>query len=438
MSLRKLLVCSFALGAIGWLQPALHAEEEYESPPTLRAADVVPADLVQGDHYKVLPEVSNDGFMNTYVIESDYGEFEAQGMSLLKIRAREIGALAQLEELSKTEVFAKAALEAGLSPVNAIIDFSQHPIETITGIPGGIARMFSRYSRRAKEGVEQTKELVASEDEASEAAGAESSEEDEEEQSAATQLTESYFGVSGAERNWHQQFGTDPYTSNETLQSAIKSVAWADRLGRFSLRFASLPAVPGADVVGEASDLVWSKDPYELEDYNRGILGAAGVDEALADEFFAQKWLSPSLQTTLIGALAAMEGVEGREAVVSRAAEVESRAEARLVLESTLLLVGYHESRAPLGRIFAGRPIPSAIDRDGKAIVAVALDHVVWTEQGEEAAQRYADMLKDAGAGGVECWFSGGASDKARARLEKRLCTVNTNADQLLVANAED
>lgn len=444
MPMQKVLLCCLGYCVAAVIQPASHAAEKYESPPTLKAAKVLPDNLLRSEHHRVRAKVSNDGFMNTYFIESDFGEFEAQGMGLLNTRVREIGVLAQLNDLSRTEVFAKAALEAGLSPVNAIVDFSKHPIKTITGIPGGIGRMLGRYSRAAKRGVEQTSEFVAGDDEDADQAGesepddeAQSDEEKEKEPGTGTKLTEGYFGVSGAERRWHQQFGTDPYTSNEALNAAIKSVAWADRLGSFGLKFVSLPQVPGADIVGEASDLVWSKDPYELEEYNRGVLSATGADETLSDAFFEQRWFTPSLQTTLIAAISALEGVENRDLIVRRAIEVESEAEARIVLDSTLLLVSYHQSRAPLTRIVAGTPLPSALDGNGIAVVAVALDHLVWTEQMALAAQRYAEVLRAAGAKSIECWLSGTTSKKARRRLEDRTCAVHTEADQLLVTQPE-
>jgi len=125
------------------------AADGFESPGVLIAAELLPDELLSSEHHRVQPAVHSDGYMNTYVIESEFGNFEVAGNSLLRERVREIEALAQLSELSRTEVFAKAAIDAGLSPINAIVDFSKNPVKTITGIPGGITRMFKRYSRRA-------------------------------------------------------------------------------------------------------------------------------------------------------------------------------------------------------------------------------------------------------------------------------------------------
>lgn len=129
--------------------PGASADEDvYEVPWDLKATDILPADLLEGEHHSVDDIVRNDGYLNYYMISSDYGAFEAASTAMLRTRVREIGALAELEELSKTEVFIKAAADAGVvAPLRTIKQFATHPIKTVTGIPRGIGRMFTRYSR---------------------------------------------------------------------------------------------------------------------------------------------------------------------------------------------------------------------------------------------------------------------------------------------------
>ena len=59
--------------------------------------------------------------MNRYRINSDYGRFDAYGDLMLALRVQEIGALGELDEVSKAEVFAESALSAALRPVSAIV-----------------------------------------------------------------------------------------------------------------------------------------------------------------------------------------------------------------------------------------------------------------------------------------------------------------------------
>ena len=71
----------------------------------------------------------------------------------------------------------------------------------------------------------------------------------------AVDVTESFLGVSSAHRAWSRKLGTDPYSSNEVLRAAIREVAWAESLGSFGMGFAGIPAIPGADIIGEVNDV---------------------------------------------------------------------------------------------------------------------------------------------------------------------------------------
>jgi len=202
--------------------------QSFEDADDLRAADVLPADLLKGDHHTVEDRVQNDGYLNYYSINSDYGEFEAISTQMLRTRVGEINALAELDDLSKTEVFVKAAADAGMGQIKALTQFVTNPVETVVGIPSGIGRMFKRFGRQAGEAVDATKEFVADDDE-EDAEGEEGAEEESSTTEKAVGLTESVMGVSGAQRAWSQKLGTDPYSSNEVLQAAIKEVAWAEK-----------------------------------------------------------------------------------------------------------------------------------------------------------------------------------------------------------------
>ena len=112
--------------------------------------------------------------------------------------------------------------------------------------------------------VEATKEFVSNDEEDADASNDEDQESDDGSSvtGTAVDLTEGYFGVGKAQRAWSQKLGTDPYSSNEVLQAAIKEVAWAEPLGKFGMGFAGVPSIPGADIIGEVNNAVWSLDPW--------------------------------------------------------------------------------------------------------------------------------------------------------------------------------
>ena len=406
---------------------------KFEAAKDMRASDVLPAELVEGEHYKVEKVVKSDGYLNYYRITSDFGEFDATSTAMLRTRIGEINALAELEDLSKTEVFIKAAADAGVGQLKTLQQFATKPVETVVGIPSGIGRMFKRYSRQAGEAVDTTKEFVAGDDEEQEPEGPADGD-DETTTDKAVDLTESFFGVSGAQRAWAQKLGTDPYSTNEVLQAAIKEVAWAERLGRFGMGFAGVPEIPGADIIGEVNDAVWSKDPYELQDMNRARLMATGADEELIEEYLENPYMSPSQQTLLTAAIAEINDAGGRDGILRQALNAKTEAEANFLIKSVTMLAWYHLQRQPVSDVLTYAAVPVGVGEDGTSALLFAVDHVYWTEAIAEAARRHASQTAgtEGSAGGI--WFLGTASKRTRAELSKLGFVVNENVASMMVA----
>ena len=406
---------------------AIQAESGFEQPPILSAKQVLPDELQAGDRFKVRDEVHNDGYLNQFTVESDFGEFRPESTIMLRIRVKEIGALAELERVSKTEVFAKAAIEAGLNPARAVITFGKNPVGTVTGLPKGIGRMFKRTSRQVQEGADTAADAVSGDDDKPSACDDiedEAEHQDCEEALAQRQRGDSlmvrYFKLSDAERQWHQKLGTDPYTSNDELYEAVKSVAWADRLGRFSVKFAGIPSVPGLDYLAKATDLVWALDPYELKDHNTKILTEAGLDEATIEAFFSNPWLTPSMQTRLVAALSSLESVTGRDHVVWAAIETETEAEARFVLESVVSMTWFNVHESPILKFLPDAYFPVALTEDSRIVILLPVDFLIWTEEMAELAHAEVLRYSDVGAESRELWLLGGISDIARIEIEVR------------------
>lgn len=423
----------------------LAEHHEFEEAADLRAKKILPKSLRKGTHHEVEKTVRSDGYLNYYRINSDYGAFDAVSTAMLKTRIGEINALAELDDLSKTEVFAKAAVDAGVGQVKTLASFAAHPVDTVVGIPSGIGRMFKRYSRKAGEAVDATKEYVAADDEESaeiecgDQEDAESECGDEESTTdKAVGITESFFGVSGAQRAWAQKLGTDPYSTNEVLQAAIKELAWAERLGRFGMGFAGVPEIPGASIIGDVNEAVWSKDPYELQDLNRGRLAATGADAELIEQYLENRRMSPSQQTLLTAAIAEIADAEGRDGILRQALNVETEAEANFLIKSVTMLAWYHLNQEPIVSVLTYAAIPVGVAEDGTSALTFAVDHVYWTETIAGAAKRHALQTPgtDAGAGAI--WLLGTASKRARTELSELGFVVNENVAAMMVASAAE
>ena len=108
LSLLALLVACAPAGPQGGSLPRLTAADMdpalgYEPAPTLRVSELFPPEVVASRHHGVREEVASDGFFRIYVIDSDFGRFEAAGDIELRQRVQEIRALAALKELREVD-----------------------------------------------------------------------------------------------------------------------------------------------------------------------------------------------------------------------------------------------------------------------------------------------------------------------------------------------
>lgn len=108
-----------ALGVVLGLTAA-GAQSQYEAPAVLRAADVVPAELLQSSVYTIDERVPTDGLVATRTFHSPLGEFLAEGPGMTAVRAEEIQAL---DVLTKTESSVLGEIADGTVVVPAAVDY---------------------------------------------------------------------------------------------------------------------------------------------------------------------------------------------------------------------------------------------------------------------------------------------------------------------------
>jgi len=138
------ILSAAAVILIGDAATQAQAPSGYEAEPVLQAKDLAAAELLKGPHFTVDPRVPVKGFLERFTIRSAYGTFQANGQRMLPIRVNEVEALAKLDDLSKTKEFAEAAGKAIARPVTSTVNMLIHPVDTITGFPDGVARLFGR------------------------------------------------------------------------------------------------------------------------------------------------------------------------------------------------------------------------------------------------------------------------------------------------------
>ena len=128
-------------------RPAFAAAIETTGP--LRADRYLAASELAGADWKVAPEATTDGFVTTYTVTSRFGSWPARGRTQVAMRIREIQALAELEEVSKSDVFLDAVRTSATAPLRLVQDVADNPKETIKGIPSGVGRWAKRTRYQA-------------------------------------------------------------------------------------------------------------------------------------------------------------------------------------------------------------------------------------------------------------------------------------------------
>jgi hypothetical protein len=385
-----------------------------EPPPALRAADVVPASLLSGPHFKVADAVKTDGYMTAFTVQTDFGTLEAPSRELLEVRVHEVPAMAKLDELGKSEVFAKAFAASAAKKAKAVANVATHPVETVKGVPQGVGRFFKRTGAKAKDAAGDAKDAVAGDD-AQKSGGGKSTEAE------AAQAAEDVSGMSKVRRQWAQKLGVDPYTTNAVLAKKLDDVAWASYAGGFALNITTA-AIPGSNLT-KVNDLVWQLPPADIAKRNDEKLKAMGVADATRKAFLKNPHFTPSLQTEMVTALEGLGQAAGRnDAVALAVRETDSEEDARFFRRNAVLLARYHKEVEPVATVQARQRVFIGRTQSGAVAFPAAVDFLTWTaevdavsaEPGLKAAKR-------------ELWLSGRASATAKKELGGRGWAVREN-----------
>jgi hypothetical protein len=385
------VVCSFvSLAAVPW-----------EEPKTFRADQVLTPDLEKGKHHALDETVPVEGFFYAFTLQTDFGELKAVGLDLLRKRVRETEALVALREVSKTEVFVKAAgqslVSVGKGVASAVVD----PEATAKGLGAGIKRFGVNLGRKTKRAVEDAKDDGKKTQETS--------------TEKAESVANAVLGVNRAARRWARKLQVDPYSRNPVLQKALIEIARLDTAGGIAAKI----AVPIPTVVSATStvgDLVWGKDPEALRKENEATLKGLDVSDEVAGSFFGNKAFTLTDQTRFVTALNAV-GAKGLADYVDAAREARTPREALFFVQSAEMLKRRH-GESPVKQVLLDSRAMVA-SSGGRGVALLPLDYVAWTEPVSEAAAEIAERAKkELGAGELEMQLTGQVSSRSRRELE--------------------
>ena len=388
--------------------------QQYETPPVTRsAATILPAEVLSGPHYRIEDTVVSFGYQHHFTVTSEFGVFEVTGDAALRKMLREIHAIAELDKLKKGEEFAKAIARAGTAPVYFAKDLIVQPVDTVTGIPKGLFRMFSNVGTALNTHKDPSQDSAA----------------------------ESILMMSGKKREYAAKLGVDPYSSNTVLQKELNSVSWAAATGGLTVAAALAPfSGPGVLALkltrfaASLNDMLAQEPPQRLRQINSQKLSAMGIPDDLRQQFLDHAHFTPRHDTILVAALDELKDARGRDAFVTLALGAEDEVDANFFTQMAELLRGYHETVAPITEITVRPPMVLAKTAKGPVLMPLPLDHGVWTER---AAHLIPTVLANAKGGGFtgpyELWVTGTLSSMAQEKLQGLGVKAVQHVDQRLV-----
>lgn len=384
----------------------MNSANGFEQPGTLQARDFVPENYLQGSLHKVWLQAENDGFNNTYLLETPSMTEEVTGNRSLRLRIRELYALDHLRKLSKTDEFGKALAKSAEAKADSVVKAVRDPVGTLRKVPQGASRFFGRIGEGLK--------------------GGKSRHED-------GSLLAAITGVTKAKAQLAAQLGVSPYTTNEELRVELDRTAQAMAGGGLLLGAASAMVGGG---LGTAFDLVSvnqtlqdtlvNSTPEDLRIFNRKKLLALGVDLALADEFLMHPWYSPWLETIITDALT-RTGVNSTP-FLSEACRALTLTDAAYFEQIAQVLALYDNTKAPLRSIRVESGVICGLDVEGILVIPLSCDCALWTERTSRRAEEFVALTQGSNTfQGLALWVDGTISSRLAKELAARRVAVKTD-----------
>ena len=355
------------------------AQSGFEPEPVLNAKDLSAPELLKGPHFTVDPKVPVKGFLARFTIRSDYGVFQANGIHMLGIRVNEVEAIGKLDDLNKTAEFAEAAGRAIARPVTSTVNMLVHPVDTITGFPDGVARLFGRI----KLGTERVVDAASTPGQSGGERVAETSKR-------VGMVTLTALGWEKERRDLAKKLGVDPYTTNELLSKKLTDAAWVSFSGRFLIQTATSILVPYSMAMSAmtiSNSTVFDTPPGDLINNATAIFASTGASDAQVQALVKNQQYSLSLLTAVAMGIQRLKDVPGRDSVVIFAAAARTQDETRFVAGAINMLARYHESVTPIAQVSAPGPILGKT-AGGALVLPAPVDYVAWIEHLARAAKR--------------------------------------------------
>jgi hypothetical protein len=353
-----------------------------ESEPTLPAQDIVPKSVaLSGEGYRIDSPTAVKNFLGQFSIRSDWGVIDAAGSGLLVLRIAEMPALAELDKVSHTDVFAKAIADSAGKTIDGVVRVTSDPVGTVKGIPAGVGRLLSGVAKAAAGVASAVGTSGKSKDGDPEPGGL-----------AVTDYAKEYGGLNRARRALAKSMGIDPYTGNRLVQQRLEELAWTSVAGAVpvSVATSAVSGVAGTmlKVTRRLDSLVWDLSPEEIKEKLEPRLIARGNSPELARSFLRNTTFTPTLQLLFVDALERLGAVEGEEGLLRIASGARSEAHAWFLIQQLRMIRRHAGNDDPVREVVALEQSVVARLASGRRVLALPVDYFSWTTRIAELAER--------------------------------------------------
>ena len=384
------------------------AQEYHRAPFILKANDVLSQKVIKGDNYAVADKVVNDGYINTYKLNTDYGILTAEGTAELMIRIHELEALRAMEAMRRGGVFGDAVVVGVKAPFKGAIALVTAPIDTTKNIVKGTGQYLSNVGRS-----------IARRDPAQD------------------NVFKTALGYDVAKRQFAFGFGVNPYSSSDPVLARLGQISRSAVAGGIAVKAAMATVdhsfFAGMRVAGTAKgmkEMVRDNPPGKLRKINKKKLEMMGMDSSLAEAFQDNYIYDPQEKTLLIAELETMEGVKGRGLFIARANLAPEKSVALYFRLTAQMMAAYNANVKPVKAIRYIRGILHLVIEEGTVVLLAPVDYVFWTKG-------FADKLNEfeaaTNAAHRELWVTGKFDKMARNQLEATGWKITENANSTLM-----
>ena len=174
----------------------------FEVPPVFRASEAAVGVNLEGPNYRIDDLVYNGGFDNRYSISTSYGTSIVESNDGLRVLVRELNAIYHMQQVQGTSTYADSLSAAAMGPLNTAKNFLVNPVDATVNVISGIGRFLG--------GIGDALTSFGRDDD---------------------NVLEALTGFAATKRKFAFEYGIDPYSRYEPLQSELKKMAWAGFAG---------------------------------------------------------------------------------------------------------------------------------------------------------------------------------------------------------------